>query len=336
MGIKFNFYGFEVRVESESLEILDLLKKNFSYFYNKKDSVKESFKLEVIISDNLDEIIPKKLISTNQTINSITYEQGSIRYNDYYNCVVSKLDYTSNRAQLFGNNINRLHEVAYLIILSRQGKWSDQNSLHKVHAMAVNKDERNLIVMMPMKGGKTTLFTKFIDDESINLISDDTPMINNSGEVLSFPIRFGLENVDRYKELLASIEDEYKFKLNREQFGTKILVDTEKYKNRLGRVGEKNILIQGVRWRSDKCVLEKISKLRMLWFLKNHLIVGVGLPMVIEYFLENTIKDHFVNSKILLSRCISAINLVRKSESYICFMGHNVDENYNTIKKLLL
>lgn len=332
--IKFNFYGFEVVVSSKSLEIIELLKKNFGYFYNYEAEVLKTFTLEVIIKEDLRLIVPKNLIAHKQSVNSMTYDEGDLRYNDYYSEAISVLDYKRETARIYGSDLNKIHEVAYLLILSRQGKWSDLNGFHKVHAMGVAKNNKNLIVMMPMKGGKTTLFTKFLNDPEYKLISDDTPLINSQGRVLPFPIRFGVEDNSSYSNLLNSIDDNYKFSLNREQFGKKILVDTLFYKDRIGSCGNKNILVQGIRWNSTECKIISISKYEMFKYLKTHLIVGVGLPMVVEYFLRGTVKDHMKNIKILLNRTITAIRLVKSSEPYIVYMGTDVENNVQEVKKL--
>lgn len=333
MNIKLNFYGFNIDITSESEEIIDLMNKNFSYFVSEMDN-QNNLSIEVKIVENPLNYLPKDLVSTKQTINSISYDVGNIRYNDYYGEVLSVFNYKNETAVIYGNDINRLHEITYLIILSRQGKWSDTNGLHKIHAMAVNKNDKNLIVMMPMKGGKSTLFTKFLKDK-YNIISDDTPMINSKGEILNFPIRFGLEQKEYYKELLECIPEKFKFKLNREEFGTKVLVDTKFFRDLLSKPAEKSILVNGIRHSGEKCLIKKVSKLIMLKNLITHMIVGIGLPMVIEYFLETRVTDHFKNLRILYKRILASIKLMKKSECYTVYMTYNIDENYSEIKKLI-
>jgi len=335
MKVNFNFYGFEVVVNSDSIELLDLLKKNFGYFYNKKMQAKKTLTIDIFLKDDFKTIVPKHLIAHKQTINSMSYDIGPIRYNDYYGKAVTVMNYELETAKIYSSDLNKIHEVAYLLILSRQGKWCDRNGFHKVHAMSVSHKDKNLVVMMPMKGGKTTLFTQFLKDEKYNLISDDSPVINENGDLLSFPIRFGLEDNNSYKDLLNSIDESYKFSLEREQFGKKILVDTLFYKNRLKKPSKKTILVQGIRWNSEKCIVEKISFFKMLMFLKTHLIVGVGLPMVIEYFLQGTLQDHLQNLKILVSRTLAAIRLTYKSDRYIAYMSYDIENNYEELKKLI-
>jgi len=334
LKINLNFYGFEVSVISENFQILELIEKNFSYF---KSSIKgkKTLQIDVKVVDDSSIYLPKDLIASNQTINSITYNDRNIRYNDYHGAALSVFDYTNESAKVYGQSINKLHEIVYLIILSRQGKWSDLNGLHKIHAMAVSKNDKNLIVMMPMKGGKSTLFTKFLEERDFGIISDDTPMINNKGEILNFPIRFGLEKASQYDQLLSSIPSEFKFELKREEFGTKVLVDTKYINNRITQTKKKTILINGIRHTGSECIVKKVSKALMLKYLITHMIIGIGLPMVIEYFLETSFKDHFRNLRILLNRIVGSLRLLKNSECYNVYMTYNINENYKKIKNLL-
>ena len=283
--IYFDFYGFTVELSSPSKELLDLLKLNFSYFHVqtvKKPKLKIEAKLE-----SGEKYLPVNLKASKQSINSITYDCGSLRYNNYYGEALSLLNYDNGTAQIFSTCINRLHEITYLLIMSRQGKWCDKNGIHKIHSMAVANNQKNLLVMLPMKGGKSTLFTKFLTDSDFQLISDDSPCVNTNGEILNFPIRFGIENKPMYKALLESIDQKSIFKLQRNLYGEKTLVDMMYFNERIAKPKKKTVLVQGFRRSGNGFELEKISKLKMLKYLLINMTVGVGLPMVIEYFIEN-------------------------------------------------
>jgi hypothetical protein len=329
-----NFYNFKVVIKSNNEGIVSLLRSDFSYFQT--DQFVGDLEIEIKLVESLEGIIPEGLTASSQSINSITYNIKSVRYNDYYNEVITKIDYASNACKIYGHTVERIHEVTYLLILSRQGKWSDLHGLHKIHAMSVSHADKNLIVMMPMKGGKSTLFAKFVEDESFGLISDDTPMVNTKGDILPFPIRFGLEENDRYKDLIARIPDEFKTQLYRKQYGAKNLIDITYFKNRIGVIGTKTILVHGIRRNDKRCIVRPITKIQMFRYMITHMVVGVGLPMVIEYFLETSMLDILRNTKILISRIISCMNTIRKSKSFVVEFGSDIDLNYVTLKKLIL
>ena len=49
--------------------------------------------------------------------------------------------------------------------------------------MGVSKNGRSVIAMLPMKGGKTTLFSNLIKDKDVEIISDDTPIVTSDGHI---------------------------------------------------------------------------------------------------------------------------------------------------------
>lgn len=331
----YNFYGFLINVRSNSTELLNLLDIDFRFF--KKNEIKK-MKMNIVaeIRSDLTNLIPKELIANAQSINSMTFDVGQIRYNDYYGEAVTIFDYKSETCQIFAKDINRLHEITYLLMLSRQGKWCDRHGLHKIHAMAISKNNKNLVMMLPMKGGKTTMFTRFLSNNEVGLISDDSPVIDIYGNLKSFPIRFGLENREMYKEIFDSIDDSKKSILRRKQFGPKVLIDLTAYGERIGKMGDKTILLQGKRHNSRKTIIKKIGFFEMYKYLITNLVIGIGLPMIIEYFLESSFKDKLINLKILMSRSIAALNLALKSDKYIIYLGSEIDQNAKEVEKLLL
>ena len=331
--MKFNFYGFKIQVQTESIVIEQKLKVDFNYFV--QDFIeKPNLNITIELKEDLSNCVPENLVATKQSFNSISYDVGAVRYNDYYGEVVTKFDYQNETCTVYGLDEGRIHEVVYLVILSRQGKWFDRNGMHKIHAMGVSKDNRNMLLMLPMKGGKTTTFTKFLEDESYQIISDDSPVIKLNGDIKLFPIRLGVEQVPRYENLLNSIPSEFKSELSRKQYGTKNLVDLTYYKSRLQSIGERNILVQGIRSNSKKFEIKKINKFQMFQHLITNMIVGIGLPMIIEYFLESSLRDKVVNLKILISRTIAAVNLLMSSDCYLAYLGTDIDANVRGLKKL--
>lgn len=331
--MKLNFYGFKIQIQTKLKVIEQKLRVDFNYFVQEFNE-KPNLNIIIELKENITSCLPENLVATKQSFNSITYDVGSIRYNDYYGEVVTKFDYQNESCFVYGLDEGRIHEVVYLVILSRQGKWFDRNGMHKIHAMGVSKNNKNMLLMLPMRGGKTTTFTKFLEDDTYNIISDDSPVIKLNGDVKLFPIRLGVEQVNRYEKLLQSIPAEFKSELSRKQFGTKSLIDLLYFKDRLQKVGVHNILVQGIRSNSNKFEVKKINKFQMFNHLVTNMIVGIGLPMIIEYFLESSIKDKVVNFRILVSRTIAAINLLLNSDCYLVHLGTNVDANVSGLKKL--
>ena len=326
-----DIYGFSVNVEAP-LDIITLLKNDFHYFV-KDILVDTKLKIKSIQTEDLYAHLPSQLVASGQTQNAITYDLGDIRYNDFYGEALSVFNYKNEHATIYYKESSFLHELIYLLILSRSGKWMDLNGWHKIHACGVSLN-KNLILMMPSKGGKTTSFLNLIEDEKLGLISDDTPVVDCKGNIHPFPLRVGVENKDALLNSFKYINEEDIYAFKRKYFSEKSLLGTNKFKNQIS-VSQDSILVVGIRSTFETPRLEKISKISMLRHLLTHMVVGIGLPMIVEYFLESTFRDHLKNMKILISRINASVKLLRRSDCYQLYTSASIEQNVTVLKELL-
>lgn len=331
--IFFNFYGFVIRIACDSEKTIELLRKDFSYFLSKEKN--PDFFIKARVTTKLSNKIPSGLPSIRQNTRAITYQSGDVRYNDFYGKAVSVLNYANQTMEIFCFEESYLHELLYLAILSRETKFHDLKGLHKLHAFAVAKGDTALIGMMNMKGGKTTLFSYFLDQEGFELISDDTPLIDQRGRVRSFPIRIGFEPESYSGKILESYKDR-SYSFHREEYGDKFLVDLAEFKNKISDIKKKVVLFQGVRVHGlERPEAHKIGKLKMFKYLLKNMVVGIGLPMVLEYYLEGGLVGKIKDIKILLRRTIAAMSLLGRSECYLVKLGPIPAENFKMVRSLL-
>lgn len=328
-----NIMGFTVQVITDEKEIYEKIKMDFSTFVSQSRK-KNILNIETTKQEDLKNIIPSDLVATKQTQNSITYDTKAIRYNDFYSQAVSVFDYENENANIYYSTSKILHELIYLLILSRSGKYMDLHGLHKVHACGISKNNKNLIVMMPSKGGKTTTYLNFLKDENVNIISDDTPVINTWGEVKPFALRLGVEAIQDLVEAFPYLREEDIYEFERKYYNKKYLVQPSSLRNKV-KVGEETILVVGFRSTYNKPLLKKISKIVMYKEVMTHMIFGIGLPMVVEYFLENTFVDMIKNMRIFLSRLLCAFNLIRKSKCYSLYTSSDISQNTKLLLELV-
>jgi hypothetical protein len=325
--LKLNIFGTQTLIEINSLEVEQRLQKDFASFLVEKLS-REDFKFKVFLDEIPYNLLPN-LNSSKQSINSITYDDGDIRYNDYYKEALSIYDYKQETCELYSLDIDRLHEIIYLIILSRTGKLMDKNGHHKVHACGVSKNSTSVITMLPMKGGKTTLFSNLIEDKEVEIISDDSPVVGRDGVIHAYPLRIGLEEIS---ELDENVQKQA-YTIDRKHYGKKFLIPTAALGNKILRGSDNRVvLINGIRCSNLECSLVKVSWFKMFTYLMHHMVIGIGLPMIIEYFLRPNLSDWILNFKIGASRLLGALRLALKSENYVCYMGQDPKLNAQTIK----
>lgn len=332
-SIRIQIFNFGIEIFLKDEEIITKIKKDFDYFLvNSLNKSKKTLTIKASQVENYK--IDQKLIATKQTENSIYYDHGEIRYNDYYGKALTIFNYNDESVEVKYKTNNIAHELLYLLVLSRSGKYCDLHGYHKIHASAVSYNNKNLIYMMPSKGGKSTMLMELLRDEDVKIISDDTPVVNRWGRLYCFPLRIGHESDNKLFNYFPYLRDENLYEFKRSNYSKKFLVSTSELKNKI-EVGEKAILVVGFRSTNENPELKKTSKLRMLKELQTHMIAGIGLPMIVEYFLQNSLIDHVRNSKILLSRILSSLFLLKKSDCYFLYTSSNTRDNSRKIMELL-
>ncbi len=330
----FEFYGHKVKVESEASDLLVLLKKDFSVFV-KSEEVIPDFSLQIFLNDPPLEQIPN-IVCTMQTINSICYDIHDVRYCDYYGDLMVVLNKKTNSAKMYSKNLSKIHEVSYLLILSRIGKRMDLGGLHKLHAFSVAYKDLALVCMMPMKGGKSTLLMEFLKDSRFKIISDDIPLVDWQGHIRPFPIKIGLS--DKAVELKVLNPDENYYFMDRGQYGKKKLLSLKGLPGKvveLEKSYEKVLLIEAFRYNSRTSILKDSSFLSTGKGLLKHGVIGFGLPMVIEYFWENGWRDFLTKTKIFCFRCIGFGALLFRAKRMKLFLGRNPEEAAEVIMKYI-
>lgn len=328
-----SIYGMQVVVDVDNDQVRRNIEKDFDHFIKNVNYFHKLY-VKTMRKESLREVIPHGLVATKQSERAITYESKGIRYNDFYGEAISVINYKEDDISLYYKNEKILYETLYLLILSRSGKFMDRKGFHKLHACGVSMGNKNLLFMMPSKGGKTSTFLNLIRDKSVNIISDDTPVIDRMGKVHAFPLRIGLESKKEIINNFPYIKDEDVYEFERKYYSQKYLLNVTKLKNGVF-TGNKNYLVAGFRSTNTEPYLLKVNKLIMLGQLKKHMIVGVGLPMILEYFLEGTLRDHIVNVKILASRAIAATRLILKSDCYFFYTSKNISKNAKVLKGLI-
>lgn len=321
--IQLNIYGVSVLVESDLLDLLKMIKLDFwSYFQESDTTNKHPFDLTIKMTNESLISIPPSLQTTMQTQTSLCFDQGDFRYCDYYGEALSRINFSKNEVLITGQSVERLHEVAYLVILSRVGKILDLKGLHKLHAFAILfKENIAFVCMMPTKGGKSTLLSELLKDPRVKMLSDDIPFIDSVGKLRPFPIKIGFNQEPQDLEVESPEENIYT--MTRQSHGLKYLVSTKGLGKKVVSEGcfSRIILAEGFRFSSKDFRIEESSWMQTFKGLLKHGVVGVGSPIVIEYFWQSGIRDFFIKTKIFFLRLIAFINLCTRAKKIRLLCG---------------
>ncbi len=316
-----NIAGIRVHVESDWSELLAVLEKDFWSFHSRDflDSSKADLSLKIYKTLQAP---PLPEISTSmQSQNSLSYDVGHIRYNDYYGKAYTVINFQSESAAIYGLDLDKIHEIAYLLILSRVGKILDLKGLHKLHAFAVSFNNTAFVCMMPSKGGKSSLLSELLSDPRIKMLSDDIPLVDKQGRVYPFPLKLGFNEIPKNLKVFNPEENLYTMK--RELYGEKKLICTRGIENKIEKKEyfEKVILVEGFRYNSESSCVLSSSWLQSFKGLLVHGVIGIGSPIVIEYFWETGIRDFIRKTWIFFKRLKAFFLLCFKAKKFKIHIG---------------
>jgi hypothetical protein len=192
--------------------------------------------------------------------------------------------------------------------------------------VAVSLKDVNALVMLPSKGGKSTLLTHLLENPEVKIISDDMPLIDLSGRVHPFPSKISMDKVPEVGPLAQLKWNEFK----RTVYPMKYTAGLSQLSHRLDlhSVHHKTLLVAGYRLSLGSSILTPVPKWKMLSPLLEHMVMGIGLPQVLEMFLSFNFLDVLKLGWHALMRSIAALNLLRRSSCYHFYLGP--DRAYNS------
>ena len=328
-----NIFGLYVSLTTKSNELFERVKKDFSFFqeFGKGEA------RPMILGAHLEKPDYSLLEGAKRwriSKNSITYDKKNLRYNDYHGKLLSAYDYAREEGNLWSEHIEKLHEVTYLLILSLTGKKLDVLGYHKIHAMGLVYRGVCLVGMMESGVGKSTLLGELLNDSAVHLLSDDTPLIDREGRVHPFPLRLGFHRLPkglRVRDYKSNV-----YHIEREHHGRKVLVCLNGIANPVAKNGYRKLLVfEGRRIKGEGIIISQRGFLPFFYALLKHMVVGLGCPLILEYFWRRGPRDFFVKTSIALLRLRCALKLVWNHDFYSVCLGENPRKNAVEIKKWL-
>ncbi len=320
-----DFHGTTIRVLSQHA-VLDVLAAEFQAF--RAEVATPRFTVELIHAPVPRELLPA-VAATRTTANALEYRFEGVRWHDFHGQALSSWVPARRHGCLWSPDADRLHELGYLMILSLTGKALDQAGLHKVHACAFRYRGRDVLVMLPSHGGKTTLLLELARLPGVALLSDDTPLVDATGRVHPFPLRVGVHAVPAHLPGSFPV-------FKRAAHGDKYLIPLPALGSPIAQgPGEHPVLIFGQRWPRPDSHFQRLGPLTALRGLTTHMVVGVGLPMVVEWFLEHTPADWLRLSGIAAARLRAALRLWQRGESWAFTMGEDPAANARALLRFL-
>jgi hypothetical protein len=328
LKLYFNFKNYIILVSSNEEKLLKKLESEF-YFFKSLDF--DEINLEIQLNLNLPPEIPSMVASQIEETCCI-YEFAGRQYQDYHGKSLLIKNMDENLIQIFSRDEDEIFELSFLTIHSYLGMALDKKGFSRIHALGFSLFDSKTLVMLPSKGGKSTLLSHLIEDPNVKIISDDMPLISISGDIHSFPSKISLATKPEKGSLSQLNWDIF----NRTLYPPKYIASLSQLSERIDistDCKEQN-LVYGLRLSHGKSILTKVSKWKMIMPLFKNMIIGIGLPQIIQHILTYKLLDFFRLFGFALMRSICAVQLLMKSNCYYFYMGHDIEQNVNMLKNI--
>ncbi|MBN1823103.1 MAG: hypothetical protein JW803_02160 [Endomicrobiales bacterium] len=320
---EFSFYGIRVSVTGDG-KIAERLSRDFSFFL--KDSGAEA-DIKVTVKLDVPDPAGIKHAGLSHTFGDIrVFDEGQVRRIDYSGEALSVYDYASDSCTITSHNSDLLHELAYLVVLSRLGEFLDLRGIHRMHAAGFELGGQGFACLMPQAGGKTTLLLELMKNEKVKLLSDDTCLLDGSMRIVPFPLRIGVNPAAR-----VEVPERFLGYMVRRKYGPKKLIDVAFFKDRISSGNKLRAVFIGKRVPAGACRISKIGKLQTFLYLTRDCVIGAGIAQMREYFIRFNARDVLKKAFILFSRVKTCLKAAACVPAFEVRLGPDSSGNANAL-----
>jgi len=247
------------------------------------------------------------------TPRNVVYQHGRLKVVDYFGRGVVLHDPDHRAYSIHTRDLNLMREAFYLLVLSLLGEHCDRVGRLRVHALALSRDDRAYLFMMPPGSGKSTLALGMLEQGDASYISDDDPLFDPRLGILPFPRALGIVNPQQIRE----IPPERIFRVDRMEFGTKYFVDIDHWHDRVERRPLRDsTLVTTRRILNGAPSIAVASKAATFRTLLRDAVLGLGLYQGIEFVVQRSNRELVAKLPVLARRMSLAARLVRRSSCY--------------------
>lgn len=272
----FDFHGISVRLEVDDETVSERLCGDFQFFRSSSLVPRMSFKVVVGRPP------PTPGRPSLRRPGYRAFDRGTRRFIDYLGEACATWDYERLEGLIVGATPELAREAAHLAVLSRVGEALDRRGLHRVHALGVSLGDRAALLLLESGGGKSVLAMEALRGTALQLLSDDTPLIDAQGGVLPFPLRIGLLSQDDTRGVPGGCLGEFP----RRGRPTKTTVSLEFFARRISKPASAVALLLGRRRPGPPLPARQALRPRALGALLDSMVVGRGVAQMSEYVLR--------------------------------------------------
>lgn len=322
--------GIGVRFISQNDEVCRRIQKDFESFLVSEDSAQDLY----CVYGKIDDPYLEPVVNSRPTMNRSgvrSYREAEKIINLYEHGAYSIFDSKKREVWIHSSKIDLLHEITFLVINSIVGKALDRRGIHRIHGMCLGIGSRVAIGIGDSGVGKSTLFLNaLLKRNDLYALADDVTIFAPPRQIYPFPTRIGIPEILTHK-----FEADELTTMQRRKYGEKHLLSFKRFKYVVPPDDSKISLVFIRRSNNGTASIRSVCRISAYPLLFKNMVVGVGLPMVLEYFIEWKVQDFYILTKIAIKRLMASLWLMNRSVCYELSLGRDHEENTEQFLKAL-
>jgi hypothetical protein len=329
---EYDFYGLGVRIVTADEETAVSIHRDWKYF-TATEAAPAAKGPTVEIHLNRDappfDAMPT-LAAAMITPRNVCYRTPDTEYLDYFGRGLAMIDRATGRVEAWAADADLLREIAYLFLLSRIGQHVDTIGRHRIHALGICYRGKGLLVLLPVGGGKSTLALRLLERPDIEMLSEDTPLVDSRGMLYPFPLRLGVREGNE-----PAIPAEYMQRVRRMEFGPKTLIDLDYFGGRVAPPTPIAAILIGSRSSGRSSAIDPMSGRAAFRDVLANLVVGVGVYQGIEFILQRSWWELVYKVRPVWSRLHCGLQLLRRTDAYRFTLGRDSEANFASLERFI-
>ncbi|MBI1860152.1 MAG: hypothetical protein HYR96_04445 [Deltaproteobacteria bacterium] len=319
-AVTLNFYGIRVRVEGESA-LTARIEGEFGYFIA-DESVAPIFRIRVHPKFERTQNW-RKLFRTKWS--TLYLSKGKERRVCFFNKAWVAYRFEAGECDVYCDEAPTSFEVVYLVVLSYVGEELDRRGLHRVHGMGLCRDGRGILFLGTSGVGKSTLAIEFLKEHSSRILSDDTPLVEESGGMMAFPQRIALKE-------MPSLNPQHVKRFKRTEFGEKFVIASSYFRDRVQPSVLTDAVVYLTREGNDSIEIKSLTRAELFVLLLRWLVIGHETPQVWQLYLRFSPLSVWWKSRILVSRLRCAWAISRRSRPWKVNLAEDAERSADQLK----
>ena len=324
LTLALDIHGYRVRVHGSDAAAIENVRRDFAYFV-RPGSPADGAVLSVELRRAAPPGPPPGAVARLRSPECVAYDAGPLRYADYGGRGGVTWHTAAETVSIVSPDPHLLHEASYMVILTRAGEAFDRRGIHRLHGLAVARDGRATLCLLPSGGGKTTLAMALLRAGNGLLLSDEQAAIDGRLRVLPFPLRLGLAPGAAALDGIGAAQLRT---LVRAARGPKVLVDVAWCAHALARApAPLGAVLFGRRAGAAAPALVPLGAAAAARLLLVELVRARELPQTKIYFFRRDARALARLGRILAARARRALHLARAVPSFHFALGEDPAAN---------